>query len=161
MHILKFPNPDLFKPCKEVTVFGPELKVMLESMWETMIAERGLGLAANQVGLPYRMFTMIHKEEKLFIVNPRVLEYSKHPSDIAEGCLSAPGELVKLYRPDWVKLSFQDENGTLQTRIFMDIHSVCVQHEIEHLDGKSYLQNKAIPKRIRTMLAKKWGFKVK
>jgi peptide deformylase len=162
MEILKYPDPHLFIPCKEVTVFTPELKILLDSMWETMKIERGLGLAANQVGLSYRMFTMEGpNNEKLYIVNPKILDSAKTPSSVAEGCLSAPGQMIKLYRPLWVKLSFFNENGEQQERVFHDVFSVCVQHEMEHLSGKSYLQNKAIPKKLRMFLAKKWGLKVK
>jgi peptide deformylase len=160
MEVLKYPDARLLKPCKEVTVFGPELVVLLESMWETMIKERGMGMAANQVGLEYRMFTMSYRAQKLFVVNPTIVESSKNPSDLAEGCLSAPGQMIKLYRPNWVKLSFQNEKGEKLNATFTDIHAVCVQHEIEHLDGKSFLQNKAIPKSMRKFLAEKWGLKI-
>lgn len=162
MEIIKFPDPRLLKKCKEVTLFTPELKVLLDSMYETMLSSRGIGLAANQVGLEYRMFVMITSQsEKLYLVNPKILEYSKNPCDLKEGCLSAPGQQVNLYRPNWVKVSFKDETGKEQTRTFVDIDSVCVQHEIEHLDGKSFLLNKAIPKKLRIFLAEKWGLKVK
>lgn len=158
MEVLKYPDPRLLKPCKEVTVFGPELATMLESMWETMVKERGMGMAANQVGIEYRMFTMKGpQDEKIFLVNPKIIESGKHPCSQAEGCLSAPGQMIKLYRPNWVKVTFQNEKGETRSDVFTDIHSVCVQHEIEHLDGKTFLQNKAIPKKMRIFLAKKWG----
>lgn len=158
MEIVKFPNPVLFKKCKDVTVFTPELKVLLEAMWETMVRERGIGLAANQVGLEYRMFVMDETTEKHFIVNPKILQAGELPCDQAEGCLSAPGQLVKLYRPNWVTIAYQNENGEHKKRTFVGIHSVCVQHEMEHLEGKSFLQNKTIPKKLRMFLAQKWGF---
>lgn len=162
MEILKYPHPHLFKKCKEVTVFTPELKVLLDSMWELMVSERGIGLAANQVGLSYRMFTMSGPDgEKLYIINPKILDAGATGSPIAEGCLSAPGQMVRLFRPFWVKISFQNENGETQERVFSDVFSVCVQHEMEHLEGKTYLQNKAIPKRLRVILANKWGIKAK
>lgn len=162
MEIVKYPNPALFKACKEVTVFGPELKVLLDSMWETMVAARGVGLAANQVSLNMRMFTMEGpNNERLYIVNPKIVSKSKGVSNMSEGCLSAPGQMLKLFRAAWVQLEFQDENGHHFNRNFGDVHSICVQHEIEHLDGKTYLQNRAIPKKLRIFLADKWGFKVK
>ena len=162
MEVLKYPDPRLLKPCKEVKVFTPELKILLESMWETMKAERGIGLAANQVGLEYRMFTMSGpNEEKLFLVNPKIIASGTNPSPISEGCLSAPGEMIKVYRPSWVKVEYKNEEGKSFVRVFVDVHSVCAQHEIEHLDGKSFLQNKNIPKNTRISLAKKWGLKIK
>ena len=163
MKILKFPSPELFQTCTEVSVFGPELKVLLDSMWETMVAGNGMGLAANQVGLTFRMFTMLGPEgEKLYIVNPKIIKKSIIPANLQEGCLSAPGEMLILQdRVSWVTVKFQDETGKEHERVFKGIHSVCVQHETDHLDGKSHLQSKSLNKAKRKSLAKKWGIKVK
>lgn len=162
MEVLKYPDPRLLTPCKEVTVFGSELKVLLDSMWETMEREKGIGLAANQVGLAYRMFTMKGaNDQKFYIVNPKIVEYGKNPSSMKEGCLSAPGQLIQLFRPSWIRLSYKDETGKGYTSIFMDTQAVCAQHEIEHLDGKSFLQNKVLPKNVRMALAEKWGLPVR
>lgn len=163
MKILKFPDPALFQTCTEVSVFGPELKVLLDAMWETMVEGHGMGLAANQVGLTFRMFTMIGPEgEKLYIVNPKITKKSVLPANLVEGCLSAPGEMLTLEeRASWVSLKYQDETGKECERVFSGIHSVCVQHETDHLDGKSHLQSKSLNKAKRKALAKKWGIKVK
>lgn len=162
MDILKYPDPSLFVVCKEVMVFGPELNVLLEGMWSTMKEHKGLGLAANQVGLKHRMLVMQGpKEEKLFIVNPKILKVSRGTIDYAEGCLSAPGEFLKLFRPGWATVAFQNEESRNFVQTFSGVFSVCIQHEIDHLDGKSHLENKSIPKKTRIMLAKKWGFKIK
>lgn len=162
MEVIKYPDPRLLKPCKEVILITPELIVLLDSMWETMLCERGMGMAANQVALDYRMFVMkTTKEEKLYLINPEILECGKNPCSLPEGCLSAPGQQVKLYRPNWVKISFLNEKGEKQTRVFFELDAVCVQHEIEHLEGKSFLQNKAIPKKLRIALASKWGLKIR
>jgi peptide deformylase len=163
MEILKFPNKNLFEACKAVTVFEDELKTLLESMWELMIAKGGLGLAANQVGLNYRMFVMAGKDnEKLFIVNPILVQKSVFPANMKEGCLSAPGEFLRLSdRASWVQVQFHDEKGNLQRRVFQDLHAVCAQHEMDHLDGKSHLMSNSIPKVQRRALAKKWGLRVK
>lgn len=163
MEILKYPDPILFKACKEVTVFGPELKILLDAMHATMVVQKGMGLAANQVGLNHRMFVMQSlDEDKLFIVNPKIRSRSIAPASIREGCLSAPGEFLVLQeRSSWVEIEFQNETGEHQRRIFNAIFAVCVQHEMDHLDGKSHLQSKTIPKKRRIELANKWGFKVK
>jgi peptide deformylase len=162
MNILKYPDPNLFRICAEVTVFGPELIVLLESMWEAMREERAIGLASNQVGLTFRMFAMKYNDEKLFVVNPKILRRSQAPANLKEGCLSAPGEfLIISDRAAWVEVRYQDEKGALHTRVFQGIHSVCAQHEVDHLDGKSHLQSKTIAKKARLELAKKWGFKLK
>lgn len=163
MKILKFPSEELFQKCTEVSVFGPELKVLLDSMWETMVTGNGMGLAANQVGLTFRMFTMLGPEaEKIYIVNPKILKKSVVPANLQEGCLSAPGEMLTLSeRASWVKVKFQDETGKEHERVFKGIHSVCIQHETDHLEGKSHLQSKSLIKVKRKALAKKWGIKLK
>lgn len=163
MQILRFPHPILFEECKQVSVFGPELKVLLDSMWTTMLAHRGIGLAANQVGLQFRMFTMIGiDDEKLYMVNPKITRRSVVPAMINEGCLSAPGEFITLTeRASWVEVEFNNEVGVPLKRVFQGIHAVCVQHEIGHLDGESHLQSLTIPKQKRKELAKKWGLKTK
>lgn len=163
MEIVKYPDPALFKVCKEVTVFGPELLVLLNSMHATMVMQRGIGLAANQVGLKFRMFVMkTLDEDKLFVVNPKIRSRSVAPANLKEGCLSAPGEFLMLSeRSSWVELEFQNERGEPQRRVFSAIFAVCAQHELDHLDGKSHLQSKSLPKSRRIELARKWGFKVK
>jgi peptide deformylase len=161
MELLKFPHPSLFNVCRDVTVFGDELKVLLEGMWTIMLKGGGLGLASNQVGLDYRMFVMADPDnKKLFLVNPKITNKSLAPANIREGCLSAPGEFLLLNeRVFWVQVEFQDEKGEKKIRVFKGLHSVCVQHEIDHLDGKSHLMSKSIPKAKRKELYKKWGLK--
>lgn len=163
MQILKFPDSELFNVCKEVTVFGSELKTLLNSMWSTMIEGKGIGLAANQVGLTFRMFTMLGpNDEKLFIINPTVLSKSIASANLKEGCLSAPGEFLILdERASWVKVKFKDETGIEHERVFKGIHSVCVQHEIDHLNGKSHLMSPSLSKAKRKELAKRWEIKLK
>lgn len=163
MKILKFPDKNLFEICTEVLSFGPELKTLLDSMWSIMTENNGMGLASNQVGLKFRMFTMLGPDdEKLFIVNPIIISSSVASANVKEGCLSAPGEFLVLEeRKSWVQLKYQDETGTEHQRVFKGVHAVCVQHEIDHLDGKSHLLSKSLHKAKRKELAAKWGIKLK
>lgn len=142
-------------------MFGPELVTLLESMWTTMIEKGGLGLASNQVGLEYRMFVMAGlDDEKLFLINPKIIARSEAPANLTEGCLSAPNEFLMVpERASWVQVDYQDQKGLMNRRVFHSLHAVCVQHEIDHLDGKSHLTSKSIPKAKRKQLAKKWGLK--
>lgn len=158
MVIVKFPDPSLDIECKPVTVFGPELKTLLESMYETMINATGIGLAANQVSLPYRMLVMTGPDkEKLFLINPEITEMSLSPANLKEGCLSSPGEFfVVPSRPAWTTVTYQDEVGKSHQKVFVGIYSVCVNHEIDHLDGLSYLEEPSVPRAKRKELAKKW-----
>jgi peptide deformylase len=161
MEIINFPDPRLFEKCKEVTVFGPELKTLLEGMWEAMKNRNGVGLAANQVGLIFNMFVMEdEKKRKLFIVNPKILKKSGAPANLREGCLSAPNEFItRADRALWVQVSYQDETGKHMAGVFSGVSAVCVQHEMEHLQGKAYFESETIPKSKRRDLAKRWGRK--
>ena len=161
MEILKYPHPSLFKKCEPVSIFGSELEILLESMYELMIASNGVGLAANQVGIHFRMFTMLGpNDERIKLVNPVITARSLAPANLKEGCLSAPGEFLLLSeRASWIEVTFQNEKGEKRVRVFKGIHAVCVQHEIDHLNGKSHLQANSISKMKRKELAKKWGIK--
>lgn len=161
MEILKFPHPTLSEVCTPVTVFGEELKILLDAMWDTMKSTTGMGLAANQVGLTFRMFVMEGNEgERIYLVNPEILKKSLAISAIKEGCLSAPGEMIQTNsRAEWVQVRYYDESGNYRNKVFTDVYSVCVQHEIDHLNGKSFMEIKTIPKSKRKELAKKWGLK--
>lgn len=162
MEILRFPHPALLKPCKEVTVFGEELKLILDTMYETMVQAKGIGLAANQVGLDICAFVMVANGERVDLVNPVVTGNSRHLSYLEEGCLSAPGERLDTgNRFSWVNVRYQDSDGTKQSQLFGGVESVCVQHELEHLQGKAFFQTNTITKTKRIRLCKKWGLKLK
>jgi peptide deformylase len=160
MKILKFPNPWLFRKADDVFVFGPELQHLLDDMWETMKTNKGIGLAANQVGLPFNMLVMEGPGGRLNMVNPIITERSRVTVRYREGCLSAPGDYVEIpSRSEWVRVIYFDERGNEQTIVLKNLYAVCVQHEIEHLDGKSFMENKSIHKTIRKGLQKRWGIK--
>jgi len=163
MEILRFPHPHLFKPTQIIYNFDRDLQYWLDAMWDTMKANNGMGLSANQVLLNHRMFVMEGPENKrLEIINPIIIETSIVPAGLREGCLSAPGEyLIVPSRKAWVSVAFQDVKGMANKAVFKDIYAVCVQHEIEHLDGKGFMENDSISRKKRKELAKKWGLKVK
>lgn len=157
--VLKFPNPLLFEKAAPVYVFGKELQILLDLMWDTMEINRGIGLASNQLGMGLAMVVIKGPNGRLNMVNPTILKKSKIPANLKEGCLSAPGDfLIVPDRVEWVQVKYQDETGELGTVVLKGIYSVCVQHELEHLEGKSFMENKSIPKHIRKSLQKKWGF---
>lgn len=159
MKIVKFPHKSLFTKTQQVTVFGPELKVLLDRMYQVMLENKGIGLAANQVELTFRMFVMEGPDGPIYLVNPKIVWESKTNASIREGCLSAPAEFVVLGRSAIVKVEYQDETGATHTKLFNDIHAVCAQHEIEHLDGKAFLQHKSLTKVQKKQLQSKWGIK--
>lgn len=163
MKILKYPDPILLIPCKEVEVFDDGLQSILDLMYEAMIREKGMGIAANQVGISMRAFIMVNKEkERIDFINPVIRRKSEVSSELAEGCLSAPGEFLQLdERAEWVQVEFSNPKGERQTRVFSGIQAVCVQHEIDHLDGKTHLLSPTLNSADRKRLARKWGLKVK
>jgi peptide deformylase len=161
MEIRKFPDKRLFTICKEVEVFNSGLKKILDDMWETMKWHNGIGLSSNQVGYQFRFFVMEGPNlEKLYIVNPKIVERSIVPASTKEGCLSAPGDFVIVSdRASWVLVTFQDENGREHAEVFSELHAVCFQHETDHLDGIAFFQSKTLPRNKRKELEKKWGTK--
>jgi peptide deformylase len=96
-------------------------------------------------------------KERIYCVNPKIKWESVDKANINEGCLSAPGEFLKLNRSNTVILKYQDEKGVSRERFFTEVHAVCVKHETDHLLGQSFLENASLDKKIRKQLAKKWG----
>lgn len=160
MIILKFPHQALLTKCEPVTVFDDDLAFTLDQMWAVMINSNGIGLSANQVGILKRFFVMAAEDgSRLNIVNPNVVFESTIEQTLSEGCLSAPGDFVEITRPKLIALEYQDENGLPQKRVFVDLSAVCAQHEIDHLDGKSFLKHQSIPILKKNKLVKRWGLK--
>jgi peptide deformylase len=110
-------------------------------MIQIMYTHDGCGLAANQVGLLSRVFVMdisADRSSPIFIANPEIIEFSSQTHQMEEGCLSLPGISHMVTRPRVVSLRYYDENSQPQEREFSDLASSCVQHEIDHLDGKLF-----------------------
>lgn len=108
------------------------------SLAETLSEMQGLGLSANQVGLKERVCAINMNTEIWTMFNPEIIESSMTPADYAEGCLSYPGLYLKLNRPDHIKVRFQAIGGQTVEHEFDGLTAVCIQHEIDHLDGKVF-----------------------
>ena len=117
---------------------GVDPEQLSKDMAEVMFENGGLGLAAPQVGLNYRMFLMGDPESAVACFNPRIVEVSQETTYDVEGCLSFPGLFLKVQRPKEVVTEFTDSNGELQTMTFTEIMARCFCHELEHLDGVLY-----------------------
>lgn len=160
MKILNYPDKALQTKCEPVTVFGEELKTILDGMWDTMKENKGVGLAANQVGILRNMFVMAVGDTRVNLVNPQIVWSSETPAMLREGCLSAPGEFLVVFdRADSVIVEFQNHHGDSLRRRFEGLHAVCVQHEIEHLQGLNFMESKSLSNKTKKHLAKKWGMK--
>ncbi len=140
MKILIFPDPRLRKIAKKVTKFDKSLKILADDMLETMYDANGIGLAATQVDRHIRLIVMDLSDErnepKIFI-NPTYEVLNGHNLfEFEEGCLSIPGFNETIARPDKIKLEWQDIDGNLHEDMPEGLLTVCIQHEIDHLDGK-------------------------
>ena len=140
LKILIFPDPRLRKVAEMVTKFDKSLQILAEDMLETMYDANGIGLAATQVNKHIRLIVMDLSEErnepKIFI-NPSFKILKGHKMyEFEEGCLSIPGFNETIARPDKIELKWQDINGKVHTDTPEGLLTVCIQHEIDHLEGK-------------------------
>ena len=151
--ILKFPDQDLRIKAKPVVSFDDELKTLTDDMFETMHSVNGIGLAATQIGVAKQVAVIDispEKNEPLVIVNPKIqiLDPSKK-EDYDEGCLSVPGFFETISRPSDIKLSYQDLNGKKQEIKPVGLLTKVVQHELDHLNGRLFVDHISELKRRR------------
>ena len=151
--ILKFPDQDLRIKAKRVESFDDELKTLTDDMFETMHSVNGIGLAATQIGVAKQVAVIDispEKNEPLVIVNPaiQILDPSK-TEDYDEGCLSVPGFFEKISRPSDIKLTYQDLNGKKQEIKPEGLLTKVVQHELDHLNGRLFVDHISELKRRR------------
>jgi len=111
-----------------------EPRYLAVSLVETMAKHRGIGLAANQVGLPYRVFVMGMQNVAFACFNPEILEMEGEET-IPEGCLSFPGLYLKVKRPFRIKVRYNEMNGNLKETMFEGLTARIFQHELDHLNG--------------------------
>ena len=172
LKVLTFPNPLLAQVSQPVTEFGPELEKLSQDMLETMYEENGIGLAAPQVGQLRRMVVVDvggeQEEEALegdlppdrppdphVYINPVILEKAGETTT-EEGCLSVIEFTAQVKRAEQIVLTYQDLKGK-EHRVELDgLHAVCVQHELDHLEGKLFIDHLPPIKRqmVRKRLAK-------
>jgi len=130
--ILKTPTPTF--SFSDPPVNPHELAAALA---QKMLEENGLGLAANQVGLPYRVFVMA-ANPPLAVFNPRIVDQTTEQVLLDEGCLSYPNLFIKIKRSKSIKVRFQDMDGVVHTEKFTGMTARIFQHELDHLDGVDY-----------------------
>ncbi len=156
--ILHFPDERLRTVAKPVEQVDDELRSLIDDMFETMYDAPGIGLAATQVNFHKRLVVIDVSEEKdkpLVLINPEILEKAGE-EEMDEGCLSVPGIYEKVQRADRIKVRALDRNGETFELEADGLLAVCIQHEIDHLDGKlfvDYLSNLK-RQRIRKKLEK-------
>lgn len=158
LNILRHPDARLHKIAAPVTVFDESLKKLVRDMAETMYAAPGVGLAATQVDVHKQVIVVDVSERQdslVVLVNPEVVEASG-VSDIEEGCLSVPGVYDTVERAERVKVRAYDQNGNSFTLEAQGLLAVCIQHEMDHLKGKVFVEylSQLKQQRVRAKLAK-------
>jgi peptide deformylase len=132
-------DPVLRKPTKPVTQVTDELRKLIADMFETMYAAEGIGLAAPQVGRSERLAVVDVEGKKFALINPEILATSGAPDKAEEGCLSIPDIYGDVVRPLEVTIRAIDEHGNPYEATGTELLGRCFQHEIDHLDGKLFI----------------------
>jgi len=154
--IITVPDPLLRKISEPVERVDKELLTLLDDMLDTMYDAPGIGLAAIQVAIPRRVLVMDisrnEEEKKPFcLINPEIVAVSPELSIHDEGCLSIPEHYAQVERPASVTVQYLDRDGKKQTRDFNELLARVVQHEIDHLDGKQFIDYISKLKRDRIL----------
>jgi len=151
LEILHFPDPRLRTRAIPVQRVDDTVRTLAADMLETMYAAPGIGLAANQVNVARRVVTIDVSEDRnepLILINPRILE-ARGSISTEEGCLSVPGIYDLVDRADWVLFESLDLDGSTREQEALGLLAVCVQHEIDHLDGRLFVDHLSQLKRQR------------
>ena len=151
LNILHFPDPKLRTVAKPVTEFDAKLKQLVGDMFETMYEAPGIGLAATQVDCHIRLLVMDVSDDRntpLCLINPEIIE-SDGEEEMDEGCLSVPGFYETVRRAEHIKVRAQDENGEFREFEADGLEAVCIQHEMDHLEGKLFVDYISSLKRNR------------
>ncbi len=149
-----YPDPCLRQKCEKVSEVGPSERMLIEAMLATMHKQKGIGLAAPQVGINRRIFVADIGDGPIAFVNP-VIKKGPGAEKFEEGCLSIPGINVNVVRPEKIHVSYLDYNNQKQSRNFSELMARVIQHENDHLDGKLIIDyaSKSDKEKIASKLA--------
>ncbi len=162
--IVVYPDKRLKEVSSEVTEFNEELHKLLDDMYDTMLSKKGVGLAAIQIGVPKRVFiinipdndtddAIINKEDTLEVINP-LFTLMEGKCKNQEGCLSVPGFYEDVERAVRVVMEYQDRYGEKKVIDNSEFLAIALQHEMDHLDGKVFIEKLSILKRKK--FEKEW-----
>ena len=160
LKILEFPDPRLRTIAEPVDKVDDEVRQLIDDMFETMHDADGIGLAATQVNVHKRIVVIDVSDdqpEPLVLINPEYEVLTDETDELQEGCLSVPGFYEQVVRPMRIRLSALDRNGEAYQLIAEGLLAVCIQHELDHLNGKLFVDHISRLKRdrIRSKLEKK------
>ena len=151
-----FPNPVLKARAEEVTEITDDVRAVWDEMLEAMYAMPGVGLAAPQLGIGLRLAVLDcspSKDQPIRLANPRVVRTSEQTKPYTEASPNLPGVSAEIIRPAEVEIAYLDETGAEQTRAFDGLWAISVQHQIDHLDGKLFIDRLSPIKRQRLLAA--------
>ncbi|PWV64602.1 peptide deformylase [Plasticicumulans acidivorans] len=151
LDILHFPDPRLRKRATPVTTFDAALQGLIDDMFDTMYEAPGIGLAATQINVQKRLVVIDVSEEKnapLVLINAEILE-KRGEEEMDEGCLSVPGFYETVQRAEWVRVRAQNRHGEFFELETDGLLAVCIQHELDHLEGKLFVDYLSSLKRDR------------
>src|SRR6478609_3165364 len=161
--IFETPDAILRQISKPVETFDDELKTLVADMFETMYDAPGIGLAAVQVGVPIRLLVIDLQEpeeevgdpvrDPRVFINPEILWHSDTEVPYTEGCLSVPEQYAEVMRPDKIRARWQDEKGKTYEEEIEGLLAVCLQHEMDHLNGVLFIDH--LSRLKRDMVLKK------
>ena len=142
--ILMYPDPRLLKQSVKIKKIDTEVKTIAEDLVDTMYSAEGVGLAAPQIGINKRIFVMDcsdgqEKREYVIVINPEVISSSEELKTYKEGCLSIPEITEEVVRPEKINVSYEDLSGKLKTEKLEGLWATCFQHELDHLNGKLFI----------------------
>ena len=161
--IYETPDPVLREISKPVETFDDDLKTLVSDMFETMYAAPGIGLAAVQVGVPIRLLVIDLQEPEAeggepvrdprTFINPEILWHSDQDVPYTEGCLSVPEQYAEVMRPDRIRARWHDVDGQSHEEEIDGLLAVCLQHEMDHLNGVLFIDH--LSRLKRDMVLKK------
>ena len=152
LQILEFPDPRLRTVAEPITVFDEDLKQLVNNMFETMYEAQGIGLAATQVNVHKRLLVIDLSENKdspQVFINPEFKVIDDELSEYDEGCLSVPGFYETICRPKLILVTAQNVDGEQFELETSGLLATCIQHEIDHLNGKLFVDYLSTLKRSR------------
>lgn len=152
LDILEFPDPRLRTVAEPVGVVDDTVRTLIEDLFETMYAAPGIGLAATQVNIHRRLLVMDVSDDRsapMAFINPAYEVLDPEEGEYDEGCLSVPGFFETVCRPLKIAVSALDREGTAFTRELEGLPAICLQHEVDHLEGKLFVDYLSPLKRQR------------
>ena len=157
--ILSYPDPRLQTVARPISRIEDHHQLLIRDMFETMYESKGIGLAATQVNHHERLIVMDVSEDAskpMILINPRIIWSSSERVMAEEGCLSVPGIYDGVERAKEINVEFLNERGDINTLQAQDLLAICIQHEIDHLEGKVFVEYLSFLKRnrIKTKLLK-------